>query len=83
MNNLKEILSRFMFQFQNDWRQIGGKYKWYSFTFIYIYFEYEKITEGLEFWFVVLGVGFYIRYNLPKSDAIFKRYEEEIKRITK
>lgn len=84
--NMK-TLNRFVVQFKNDWVQFipkkGLKWNWYSFNFIYIYFEYEKMTEGLEFIFCVLGLGVFIRYNLPASDKIFAKWEKEAKEIKK
>jgi len=48
---------------RNEWSQLCGKYNWYSFTFCQIYFEDEKMTGGWEFEFMLLGLGFRVRYN--------------------
>ena len=49
--------------FNNEWGQLKGKYNWISVTFIEIYFENEKMTGGLEFHFMLLGLGFNFRWN--------------------
>ncbi len=80
MNN---IFKRFVFTFINEWRQFNGKYNWYNFTLINIDFEYDKIAEGVEINFVVLGIGVFVRYNLPASDKVFKKWEKEAKKVIK
>jgi hypothetical protein len=66
-----------LFEFRNEWRQLFGEYNWYSMTLIYIYFEREKIAHGYEFWFMLLGLGFYIRYNTNKSLEQFDLWTKE------
>jgi len=76
-------MNRIIIELKNDWVQFNPfnkriKWNWYSFHFIHLYFEYDKMHEGIEFWCYILGFGIYIRYNFPASDAIFKKYEEDI-----
>lgn len=47
----------------NDWSQLFGKFNWYTFTLINIYFENDKWTGGINFEFIILGLGFRVRYN--------------------
>lgn len=77
------IFKRFLFSYIFEWSQLVGKWNWYTFTAIQINFEYEKMTEGLEFMFILLGIGFRIRYNLPASDAIFKEWEKKVQEAIK
>lgn len=63
---------------RNEWRQLWGKYNWYSFTLIYIYFEREHVAHGYEFWFMFLGLGFIIRYNTNKSLEQFEEWQKEV-----
>lgn len=74
-----KIFKRFVVSFVNEWYQLRGGFNWYSFDLIHLMFEYDKMTEGLEFEFYLLGFGIRIRYNLPASDAIFKGYEDNVK----
>ena len=39
------------------------RWNWVSFNFIDIYFENDIMIGGLEFIFILLGIGFRIRYN--------------------
>lgn len=73
--------SNWVFEFRNEWKQLKGRYNWYSFTPIYIMFEKEGYTGGVEFWFMLLGFGFYIRYNYDttKLDSIIEKAETKIK----
>ncbi len=73
-------MKRFVFQFINEWSQLFGEWNWVTFTFINIEFENDKMTQGLELLFIVLGFGFRIRYNKPSSDAIFAKYDEMIEK---
>lgn len=63
----------------NEWKQVRGGFNWYTFTIIHIYFEKENITHGYEFWFTLLGLGFYLRYNTDKSLEQFDEWEMEVK----
>lgn len=55
----KEII----FEFQNDWQQLIGKWNWYTFTFIEFYIENEKWLKGWSFQLTLLGLGIYVRFN--------------------
>lgn len=69
----------------NDWKQLRGKYNWYSFHFIYIYFEKDMMLDGYEFEFMILGLGFRIRWNYADEDneiiKAAKEAEKELKAI--
>lgn len=65
----------------NEWKQLKGGYNWYTFTFIYIPFKKENMAYGYEFWFTLLGLGFYIRYNTDKSLEQFEKWEKEAAEI--
>ena len=69
-------MDRFLIEFINDWKQLTGKWNWYTFTFINIEFENDIMSHGYEFYFVVLGLGIRIRYN----KASFKEWVEEAKK---
>lgn len=80
---MKQLYKRFIFSYIFEWSQLIGKWNWYTFTLIEINFEYEKMTEGLEFMCIILGLGFRIRFNLPASDVIFDKFEKEAKKAIK
>ena len=60
----------------NEWKQLTGKYNWYTLTLIYIYGE--KSWGGYEFWFTLLGLGFRARYNTDKSLERFDEWDKEV-----
>lgn len=67
----------------NEWSQLRGEYNWYTMTLIHIYFEKEHMAHGYEFWFTLLGLGFYIRYNTDKSLEQFEFWRVELKEKVK
>ena len=73
--------------FHNDWEQLFGKWNWYSLNFIKIYFEKEDMVGGMEFEFIILGLGFRFRWNDEKLNREFhKKYntswvKKQIKKI--
>lgn len=71
----------------NDWKQLFGKYNWYTFHFIHVYVEDDIWTGGFEFEFVVLGLGFRFRYNYNWEGSsvgkTVKEYNMKHKRHTK
>lgn len=71
----------------NEWKQLKGKYNWYSFTFINLYFEDEPYTGGVELHFTLLGLGFIIRYNYDfegsEAGKIIMKYEKELEKTKK
>jgi len=71
----------FFMHFINEWSQLKGKWNWFSFTLIQIYFENEVMTGGYEFMFIILGLGFRIRYNY--SNEWHKKYDKEIEEALK
>ena len=63
--------------FINEWEQIFGKWNWYSFHFVHIYFEKDCMVEGYEFEFIILGLGFRIRINtFNENNEIYKSAKE-------
>lgn len=54
--------------FENDWRQLFGKYNWKTYRFADIYYENDIMMAGQEFRFILLGFGLTIRRqsNSPK-----------------
>lgn len=69
-------MKHWVIEFRNEWKQLFGEWNWYSFTLVYIYFE--KSYHGYEFWFTLLGLGFYLRYNTDKSFEQFAEWDEEM-----
>lgn len=81
---IKEIIKeRVILEFYNEWEQVYSrkKFNWYTGTFIHAYFEFEHF--GFNCQFVILGFGFYFRYNSEKSLKLFKRWEKEAKKFFK
>ena len=61
----------------NEWKQLRGKYNWYTATFIHCQFERELMAYGYEFQFILLGLGFRARYNTDKSLERFDEWDRE------
>lgn len=60
MNKTKhEIFGHFI----NQWNQFKGKWNWYTATLLLVEFENDIWTGGAEFTFIILGLGFRIRWN--------------------
>lgn len=69
---------RWVVEFTNDWKQLVGKWNWYTFTIVELYFENDKFTHGYEFVFTLLGLGIRIRYNTDKALKQFDKWEQEV-----
>lgn len=52
-----------------EWSQLLGGCNWYTFTPIKIEFEDDRILGGFETTWVILGLGFRIRWNHTETDA--------------
>lgn len=65
-------------ELKNEWSQLKGKYNWYSLTFIEFYVENETYTGGFEVMFMLLGLGFYFRWNY--NPKILDNMAEEAKK---
>lgn len=60
MNKTKhEIFGHFI----NQWNQLKGKWNWYTATLLLVEFENDIWTGGAEFTFIILGLGFRVRWN--------------------
>jgi len=70
---------KWVFEIINEWKQLFGKFNWYTATFIKIEFEKDEMACGYEFLFVVLGLGFRIRYNTDKALELFEKWDKEVK----
>lgn len=67
------------FTFWCDWTQIKhGEFNWINFTFINVYFEWDKIFNELELEIGLLGFNLRWQYELPKKYRT-KEYKELIK----
>lgn len=75
---MKKFIKRFVFTFIFEWEQVIPHFNWYTFTPIRLEFEYDKWLQGLEITFILVGVGFTLRFNLPSSDKILKEYLREV-----
>ena len=61
----------------NQWEQLKGGFNWYTMTFIQIEFEKELMAYGYEFIFIIIGLGFRVRYNTDKSLEQFEEWNDE------
>ena len=70
--------------FINEWAQLFHKFNWYNWTLIRADFEWDMdMTGGLEWTFVLLGLGIRIRWNADfegsETGKRFKEFEESKK----
>lgn len=76
-------IGRHLAEFKCQWLQFFGKYNWYTFQFLNIEFEYDKMTFGYEFLLTILGFSFRYRYNTDKAIEQFKEFEKDIEHSKK
>ena len=71
-------------EFTNEWRAIFNTkgYNWINLTLINIYFEWYRSWGQLEFNFVLLGLGFYITYDLGET-KLRKEIYKRVRRLEK
>lgn len=63
---------------QNDWVQLFGKYNWKTYRLADIQYENDGMVDGWEVSFVLLGIGFRVRYNNPDGE-LMKDFEKRLK----
>ena len=73
------IKDRLVITLDTDWKQLQGKWNWYSFTFLNCYVEYDKMVDGLVAEFALLGVHLYIRFNTKKGLEQLEELDKEVK----
>ncbi len=73
------ITKKLFLDLSTEWEQLFGKYNWYSFTFIGLYFEKDDFTKGYEFVATFLGFRLRVRYNTDRAMAQFDEWEKESK----
>ncbi len=71
------ITPKLFLDLSTEWKQLTGKYNWYSFTLLHIYFEGDKMIDGYEFLVTLLGFTLRIRYNTDEGMRQFEEWEEE------
>ena len=76
-------MKNWIIEFRNDWEQVFGKWNWYSFTIIQIYFENDIMCPGYEFECIILGLGFRIRINRSWEGTEIQKRIDEIKDVNK
>ena len=52
-----------VFNFKNEYKQIGKNFNWYDCTLIQISLENDKVFTGLDLCLMLLGLGVIIRIN--------------------
>lgn len=72
------ITKKVFLDLSTEWTQLWGKYNWYSFTFIELYFENDNFTAGYEFVATLLGFRLRVRWNTDRSLKKFEEWEKDI-----
>lgn len=78
MNNDEQYIGWFI-DWIEEWSQFFRRDNWYTFRPVLIEFEDDRIMGGLEFTFVILGLGFRLRWNYVETEEVTnlrKRLEE-------
>lgn len=70
-------MNNFAITFHNEWDQLLGEFNWITMTPINIFFERDYMIDGWMFQFVLLGLGFSIRYTSQKGFDQLKEIEKE------
>lgn len=73
------INKKLFLDLSTEWKQLFGKYNWYSCTLINIYFEKDSMCDGYEFVATFIGFTLRVRYNTDKALAQFDEWEKESK----
>jgi hypothetical protein len=62
----------------NQWTQLTGKYNWYEFDLLKLYFEKDVRHGCMEVMLYILGFGIrvYWVYNVYKNNKAFERYDK-------
>lgn len=68
---------RIFVEWYNEWTQVFQKCNWYTCTFIYIYFEYDKTRNGVECIVIILGLGFRICYSWDFENSEIGKFLKE------
>lgn len=76
-------MKRFIFESINEWKQLKGGFNWYTLTIINIEIENDYMHRAYEFLFILLGLGFRIRYNTKASTEIYARYDRLVEEAMK
>jgi len=71
------ITKKLFLDLSTEWSQLWGKYNWYTFTFVELYFENDSFTGGLEFVATLLGFRLRIRYNTDEFFIKEAQWREE------
>jgi len=53
---------------RNDYSQLIGSWNWYNFTFIELSIENDYQLGGVDFDFIILGLGIHLRLNYKKTE---------------
>lgn len=75
-----KLKDKLVFEWYSEWEQLDRtkKWNWITMTIIHWYFEYE--LHGFHMQFVLLGFGFYFRYNTDKAMKLFEKMERDSKK---
>jgi len=69
------------FDFIEDWSQFFSPRNWYTFRFAFIEVEDDRCMGGLELTFILLGLGFRVRYNYAETEKV-QGIQEQLKEIS-
>lgn len=72
-----------LLQVRNEWNQLLNKHNWYSITFVEISFEKDDVCPGIEFVFMLFGLGFRFRHNFDmESTEQGKELKRRLDKVT-
>lgn len=70
----------FFIEWTEEWSQFAGGCNWYTFHPIVIEFEDDRIMGGIEATFIVLGLGFRLRWNYTVTEKV-QRIKDQVAEI--
>lgn len=70
MRRLTSFTSNWVFDFIQDWSQFFEDCNWYTFRLAWIELEDDRLLGAYEFTFVLLGLGFRVRYNHTETETV-------------
>lgn len=72
--------SPFIFEWVEQWSQYFQECNWYTFNFFNFEIEDDEFMGGFNLTFILLGLGFYFRYNYEETENM-KMCRDAIKDI--
>jgi len=72
---------KWFIEWHEHWSQFFQSCNWYTFQFCHIEFEYDPLMGGVEFTFIILGLGFRWRWNYTVTERA-QELQDRVSKVT-